>query len=104
MGESSCALRIAQAHAEISRTINDRFNMAISPKRSFVAVEPRPRCKRRQTHPCAESLASQARLSSQSSRADKVQVQRVISRRSDRGYHEIGQFWIASYLDDQAGL
>jgi len=35
---------------------------------------------------------------------DKVQVQRVISTRSDQGYHEIGHFWIASYLDDQAGL
>jgi hypothetical protein len=36
MGECSCAFRIVQANAGIRRAINDGFNMAIFPKRSFV--------------------------------------------------------------------
>ena len=73
-------------------------------QKEVLCREPRLLYKRRQTCRCAENLASHAPLNSQSSRPDNVQIQRVISRRSDQGYHEIGHFWIASYLDAQAGL
>jgi hypothetical protein len=64
----------------------------IFPKRSFVAVEPRLRCKRRQTRRPVRVWQAKAWRNSQSSRPDYVQVQRVISETSDRGYHETGHF------------
>jgi hypothetical protein len=54
--------------------------------------EPRLRCKGVKLAAALKVWQAKAPLNSQFSRPDNVRIQRLISRRSDQSYHEIGHF------------